>query len=172
MRKQRPTPVNHLLDNDHISKKRDTPALYRIKQHSLNLIKINKIIFNQLDIPLRNVYQVANYRQGLLVIEISSANWLLPMRAQQAKLTQTLRRQLLRDLIAIEIKIAPRLAINLARQTTAATDNLPKRTLSLTAASNLQQLAYHCRSDTLRAALKKLAAHGSGCQKTDSNDDN
>lgn len=161
MRKQRPTPVNHLLADDRLGQKNDTPALYRIKQHSLNLIKINKIIFNQLDAPLRDIYQVANYRQGLLVIEISNANWLLPMRAQQAQLTQALRQQVLADLVAIEIKIAPRLASKLARPISTDNSSNPRK-LSLTAASILQQLASHCRSEKLRAVLKKLAAHGSG----------
>lgn len=100
--------------------------------------------------PVAEQLKVANFRQGVLVVETTSAAWAARINFQKPKLLTQLQAETLTILTAIEVKVNPRLALY---------DAKPKQTqkqLSPAAAEHIAALAEHV-SGTLGEKLKRLA---------------
>ncbi|MCE9680286.1 DciA family protein [Shewanella sp. AS1] len=101
--------------------------------------------------PVTEQFKVANFRQGVLVIETTTAAWAARINFQKPKILQQLQIEMLPMLSAIEVKVNP--GLNLL-------DAKPKQAhnqISETAAAHIQALAEHTEG-SLGQKLKRLAA--------------
>lgn len=112
---------------------------------------LNQYVKQTLSGPVTEQLTVANLRQGVLVIETTTAAWAARINFQKAKLLQQLRHETLPMLTAIEVKVNP---------SNAKLEVKPKvetKQISETAASHIAALAEHT-DGTLAEKLKRLAA--------------
>ncbi|WP_394130648.1 DUF721 domain-containing protein [Shewanella maritima] len=112
---------------------------------------LNQHVKQALAGPVAEQLHVANLRQGVLVIETTSAAWAARVNFQKPKLLRQLQAETLPMLTAIEVKINPRLAI--------VESNKPinQSKLSLESAKHIEALAEHVEG-SLGEKLKRLAA--------------
>ena len=82
-------------------------CLSEIKEKTFALNKLADVINELLPSLLRQQYRIANYRQGVLVLEVSSASWLTRLRYEQSNLLSGIRKQILPSLSSIQYKINP-----------------------------------------------------------------
>ena len=101
--------------------------------------------------PVSEQLQVANFRQGVLVIETTTAAWAARINFQKAKILQQLQAETLPMLSAIEVKVNP----SLLMYVTKAKEN--NNQITQTAASHIEALAEHVEG-SLAIKLKRLAA--------------
>ncbi|MGL5359008.1 MAG: DUF721 domain-containing protein [Shewanella sp.] len=101
--------------------------------------------------PVAEQLNVANFRQGILVIETTSAAWAARINFQKSKLLAQLQAETLPILTAIEVKVNPRLALYEPKPKPA------HKALSPVAAEHIAALAENI-SGTLGEKLKRLAA--------------
>ncbi|AVV84123.1 hypothetical protein SPWS13_2357 [Shewanella putrefaciens] len=101
--------------------------------------------------PVAEQLKVANFRQGVLVIETTSAAWAARINFQKPKLLAQLQAETLTILTAIEVKVNPRLALYDAKPKQA------HKELSPAAAEHIAALAENI-SGTLGEKLKRLAS--------------
>lgn len=157
MRDSRPVLLDTLFD--------DADLLRNVQQRAIALLKLNKAVKALLPKQLHSYCRVANYRQGVLVLEVANASWLVRLRYEQPMLLSALRTEILPSLASIDIKINPKLAINnqtaadLVRSYTpnASKDDTPMRKLSEQSAEQLRDLAARCQGK-LKEKLERLAA--------------
>ncbi|MDR0805703.1 MAG: DciA family protein [Enterobacteriaceae bacterium] len=157
MRDSRPLLLDTLFD--------DANLLRDIQQRAIALIKLNKAVKALLPKQMHGLCRVANYRQGILVLEVANASWLTRLRYEQQMLLSTLRSEILPSLVSINIKINPKLSTNgqtaedLVHRYTAAHQNeeMPVRQLSEQSAQRIKELAERS-SGKLREKLERLAA--------------
>ncbi|QYJ85798.1 DciA family protein [Shewanella mesophila] len=101
--------------------------------------------------PVTEHLKVANFRQGVLVIETTTAAWAARINFQKPKMLQQLQVETLPMLSAIEVKVNPGLNMY-------ATKSKPAHNqISETAAAHIQALADHTEG-SLGQKLKRLAA--------------
>ncbi len=145
-----PQPLNHCLGS--------TPLLATLQQKISQLRQLNQALQPLLPPPLPRWCRVANYRQGILVIETANASWLLRLRYEQMRLLSALRQHALPALATIEFRINPNFATS--------ANPAPRRNLeppmackpiSAQSAQQLYLLAQRA-SPNLRAVLLKLVA--------------
>ncbi|WP_110457548.1 DUF721 domain-containing protein [Shewanella algidipiscicola] len=101
--------------------------------------------------PVTEQLKVANFRQGVLVIETTTAAWAARINFQKPKMLQQLRAETLPMLSAIEVKVNP--GLNLYETKSKPAHNQ----ISETAAAHIQALADHTEG-SLGVKLKRLAA--------------
>lgn len=101
--------------------------------------------------PIAEQLKVANFRQGVLVVETTSAAWAARINFQKSKLLAQLQAETLPILTAIEVKVNPRLAMYDAKPKQA------HKELSPVAAEHIAALA-ETVSGTLGEKLKRLAS--------------
>jgi hypothetical protein len=101
--------------------------------------------------PLSEQLKVANFRQGVLVIETTTAAWAARINFQKAKVLQQLQAETLPMLSAIEVKVNPRLLLYATKA------KVNHNQISPTAASHIEALAEHAEG-SLAIKLKRLAA--------------
>lgn len=159
MRASRPQSLEFLLDDAS-----EKSPLHQVQQHAIVLLKINRAVKALLPSPLRPWCRVANYRQGILVLETANASWMMRLRYEQPTLLSALRGQILPSLSAINIRINPTLMAKSEQllQSTAETRKKgesppPLRQLSIESALQLRELATRS-PDKLRKILERLAA--------------
>lgn len=99
MRNSIPKSLNSLFEQN--------TFLNNFQDKSLSLSQLHLIIMQLLPEQLHAHCQVANYRQGVLIIEVSSASWLTRLRYEQETLMSLLRQQHLTGLSSIQYKITP-----------------------------------------------------------------
>ncbi len=137
--------------------------LQNIQRHAIFIAKLNRTVKGLLPAQLHPYCRVANYRNCILILETTNANWLMRLRYEQTRLLSTLRTTILPSLASITIKVNPSLAINTEKNTLSKESNniihYPKihRKLSVKSAEYLTQLAQNC-PDELRKRLERLAA--------------
>ncbi|MGP1939035.1 MAG: DUF721 domain-containing protein [Arsenophonus sp. ET-DL9-MAG3] len=100
-----PKSLNSLLKVNNF----DSNTLKTIKQHSQTLIKLNNIIINLLPIEIKDWCRIANYRQHILILEITSASRKIRLNYELPMLFSILRNGILPSLSSIKIKINPSL---------------------------------------------------------------
>lgn len=86
-------------------------SLDKIKQHAVNILKINKEVNSLLPEQLRPWCRVANIRNGVIILETANASWMMLLRYEQKKLLSSLRANILPSLPSIDIRINPILAV-------------------------------------------------------------
>ncbi|QWA10121.1 DUF721 domain-containing protein [Sodalis ligni] len=107
MRDSRPQSIDILLGSL-TTPERD--SLLHIQQRAVALLKLNRAVAGILPAPLQPWCRVANFRQGVLIIETANASWMMRLRYEQSTLLSALRAQILPSLSSIDIRINPTLA--------------------------------------------------------------
>lgn len=105
MRDSRPQSIESYFDQA-----QDKSMLQNIQQRAIALNKLNRAVHGVIPAQLRPWCRVANFRQGILVIETANASWLMRLRYEQSSLLSALRAQILPSLTSIDIRINPSLA--------------------------------------------------------------
>jgi len=148
IRNSEPQPLNSLFKIN---------TFLNIQERSKALCTLNNLIHKLLPENLCQECCVANYRQGILVINVSSASWLTRLRYEQEILRTHLRENGLSGLISIQFKVNPELNPNkcILRSKEGESN---KRQLTPQSADILLTLAQDC-SPKLKSNLIKLAKH-------------
>ncbi len=104
MRHSYPKLLETLCDNHLIT---DQVILYNIKKRALALLKLNRAVQHFLPAQLHPWCRVRNVRQGVLILEVANASWMMRLRYEQSILLSTLKEKILPSLSSIDIKIYP-----------------------------------------------------------------
>lgn len=105
MRDSRPQSLDTLFDDAGAQ-----GMLQNVQQRATALLRLNRAVRGILPAQLHPWCRVANFRQGILVLETANASWLMRLRYEQATLLSALRAQILPSLTSIDIRINPTLA--------------------------------------------------------------
>lgn len=134
-----------------------TSSLTAIQERSVALSTLNNLLNKLLPGNLAQQCKVVNYRQGVLILGVSSASWLTRLRYEQETLRTQLRQQGLSGLSSIQFKINPEL--NLNKSVLHSTENdLYDRKITPKSAQYLLALADNSPIN-LKNRLIKLANH-------------
>ena len=106
MRDSRPQLLDVLFDDASAGSK---GPLHNVQQRAVALLKLNRAVKGLLPAPLHPRCRVANFRQGILVLETANASWMMRLRYEQPALLSALRAQILPSLSSIDIRINPAL---------------------------------------------------------------
>lgn len=160
MRDSRPQLLDILFDD---ASSTEQSPLRNVQQRAAALLKLNRAVKGLLPSPMQPWCRVGNYRQGVLVLEIANASWMMRLRYEQPALLSALRAQILPSLSSIDIRINPSLmakmenASQIAEKNKAiAAESMPVRHLSSQSADELRGLAGRS-PEKLRKALERLA---------------
>lgn len=159
MRDSRPQSLDTLFNDN------SAGALRNVQQRAVALLKLNRAVKALLPAPLQPWCRVANFRQGILILETGNASWMMRLRYEQSSLLSALRAEILPSLAAIDIRINPSLMAEMAIKTAKEEINQevmadpahPARKLSAESAAQLESLAERS-PEKLKAKLKRLAA--------------
>ncbi|OTQ36815.1 DUF721 domain-containing protein [Gilliamella apis] len=133
--------------------------LSKIKDRTIALSQLTKIIDELLPPPLIQQYRVANYRQGVLILEVSSASWLTRLKYEQGNLLSGIRQKILPSLSSIQYKINPTIATNYSQSVILSDKNVKiSNVISKQTAIYLNAIAEQA-PDKLKKQLIKLANH-------------
>lgn len=133
--------------------------LSKIKDRTIALSQLTKIIDELLPPPLIQQYRVANYRQGVLILEVSSASWLTRLKYEQSNLLSGIRQKILPSLFSIQYKINPTIATNYSQSVILSDKNVKiSNVISKQTAIYLNAIAEQA-PDKLKKQLIKLANH-------------
>ncbi|HEJ8042350.1 DUF721 domain-containing protein [Serratia marcescens] len=158
MRDSRPQLLDVLFDDASAGSK---GPLHNVQQRAVALLKLNRAVKGLLPAPLHPWCRVANFRQGILVLETANASWMMRLRYEQPALLSALRAQILPSLSSIDIRINPALMAKGSNQVQnaekAPEKAVPMRHLSLESAEELRGLASRS-PEKLRKILERLAA--------------
>lgn len=161
MRDSRPQLLDILFDDASATEK---GPLHNVQQRATALLKLNRAVKGLLPAQLHPWCRVANFRQGILVLETANASWMMRLRYEQPALLSALRAQILPSLSSIDIRINPSLMAkadalvqNAAKTAPDAVDTTKMRHLSQQSADELRGLASRS-PERLRKALERLAA--------------
>lgn len=168
MRDSRPQLVDVLFDD---ASGADKGPLHNVQQRAVALLKLNRAVKGLLPAQLQSWCRVANFRQGILVLETANASWMMRLRYEQPALLSALRAQILPSLSSIDIRINPGLMAKGCIQQQNAEKASKKtasmrRHLSQESANELRGLASRS-PEKLRKILERLAAlAGEGAETT------
>ena len=133
--------------------------LSKIKDRTIALSQLTKVIDELLPTPLNQQYRVANYRQGVLILEVSSASWLTRLKYEQGNLLSGIRQKILPSLSSIQYKINPTIATNYSQSVILSDKNVKiSNVISKQTAIYLNAIAEQA-PDKLKKQLIKLANH-------------
>ncbi|CAI0932429.1 DUF721 domain-containing protein [Serratia ficaria] len=167
MRDSRPQLLDVLFDD---ASAEDKGPLHNVQQRAVALLKLNRAVKGLLPVQLHPWCRVANFRQGILVLETANASWMMRLRYEQPALLSALRAQILPSLSSIDIRINPGLMAKGNNQVQNAEKKpekaAPLRHLSQESAEELRVLASRS-PEKLRKILERLAAlAGEGANAT------
>ncbi len=148
MRDHRPQSADSLLDSD---------KLTNITQRAILLDQLGKKVKACLSTDLSNNIRVANYRQGVLIIEVSSSAWAQRLNFERFNLMSQLRSGDLPQLSTIDVKVNPELSKQPHRRKTSDVPDIQQEPISPVAAEYLKAVAAHA-PDGIKARLERLAA--------------
>lgn len=158
MRDSRPQSLDTLFDDAGAQ-----GMLQNVQQRATALLRLNRAVRGILPAQLHPWCRVANFRQGILVLETANASWLMRLRYEQATLLSALRAQILPSLTSIDIRINPTLAAigkdsvqEISIQSRSGQFEV-NRELSEQSAEALREVAKRS-PDKLRAAIERLAS--------------
>ena len=133
--------------------------LSKIKERTVALSQLTKVIDELLPTPLNQQYRIANYRQGVLILEVSSASWLTRLKYEQSNLLSGIRQKILPSLSSIQYKINPTIATNYSQSVILSDKNVKiSNVISKQTAIYLNAIAEQA-PDKLKKQLIKLANH-------------
>lgn len=162
--KNPPKPLNSLLTQFSDSNK----PLQSLLNQGAALKELSNALKTVLPANLRPHVRAANYREGTLVLQISSAAWQMHLNYMREELISTLRQTVLPSLVSISFKINPDILTSNVQSTELNEYKLKKpiafklknpRKLSLQSSEALINLSHNV-SPALAKALKNLAIHG------------
>ncbi|SES79458.1 DUF721 domain-containing protein [Thorsellia anophelis] len=162
--KNPPKPLSSLLEQFSDSNK----PLQSLMSQSAALKELSKALKTILPPNMRPHVRAANYREGTLILHISSAAWQMHLNYMREELISTLRQSVLPSLVSISFKINPDILTSNLQSTELSEYKLKKpiaftlknpRKLSLQSSEILINLS-HSVSPALAKALKNLAIHG------------
>ncbi|WP_202112714.1 DUF721 domain-containing protein [Gilliamella sp. Pas-s95] len=134
-------------------------CLSEIKDRTFALSKLSNIVDELLPSLLKQQCRVANYRQGVLVLEVSSASWLTRLKYEQSNLISEIRKNILPSLSSIQYKINPNISTKLSQcHCQASKLSLLSSVMTPKSAMFLYALAENA-PDKLKKQLIKLANH-------------
>lgn len=173
MRDSRPQSLDTLLDDNAAI----DGILKNVQQRAVTLLRLDRAVQALLPVPLKPFCRIANFRQGILVLEVANASWLMRLRYEQSSLLSALREQILPSLSSIDIRINPDLmrlrgknALPFAPEKPGNTQEPPvSRSLSSESAQQLRWLASQS-PEGLRKKLERLAALAGESTDTTSRD--
>jgi hypothetical protein len=173
MRDSRPQLLDILFDD---ASSTEQSPLRIVQQRAAALLKLNRAVKGLLPAPMQPWCRVGNYRQGVLVLEIANASWMMRLRYEQPALLSALRAQILPSLSSIDIRINPSLMAKMEnasqiaiKNKAIASESMPVRHLSAQSAEELRGLASRS-PEKLRKALERLAElAGEGAKTTSRN---
>ncbi|WP_192457940.1 DUF721 domain-containing protein [Musicola keenii] len=161
MRDSRPQSLESFFD---CASQSGIGPLRDIQKRATALLKLTQTVRALLPSTLQPWCRVANYRQGLLILETANANWLMRLRYEQPALLSALREQILPSLVTIDIRINPALAANIherkvkqSSQELSAISRQQPRILSPQSAEILKGLATQS-PERLQKVLERLAS--------------
>jgi hypothetical protein len=158
MRDSRPQSLDNLFDDAGTQS-----VLQNVQQRAAALLKLNRAVRGIIPAQLHPWCRVANFRQGILVLETANASWLMRLRYEQATLLSALRAQILPSLTSIDIRINPSLAaigqesVQESSIQTSGGKYEVNRELSEQSAEALREVAKRS-PEKLRAAIERLAS--------------
>jgi hypothetical protein len=158
MRDSRPQSLENLFDEAGAQS-----VLQNVQQRATALLRLNQAVRGILPAQLHPWCRVANFRQGVLVIETANASWLMRLRYEQSTLLSALRAQILPSLTSIDITINPSLAAIGSDSVQENSIQMPNgqfevnRELSEQSAEALREVAKRS-PEKLRAAIERLAS--------------
>lgn len=141
--KKSPQDLSHLL---HLSGK-----LPNMVEKAELLNHLNNHVKQMIGGPVADQLKVANLREGVLVMETSSAAWAARINFQKPMLLRQLQAETLPMLTAIEVKVNPSLVKRADKP------QIHHRHMSEAAAQHIEALAEHVDGE-LGLKLKRLAA--------------
>lgn len=106
MRDSYPQSLNILLKENNFH----SNTLQAIQQRAQALIKLNNIVINLISVELKYWCRVANYRQHILILEVTNASRKIRLSYELPTLLLTLRNTILPSLSSIKIMINPSLS--------------------------------------------------------------
>ena len=135
--------------------------LQSIQQRAIALNKLNRALQGIIPAQLHPWCRVANFRQGVLVLETANASWMMRLRYEQSSLLSALRAQILPSLTSIDIRINPTLAAKAQENVQESSDRHqkeqnPGRQLSEQSAEILRGVASRS-PEKLKKTLERLA---------------
>jgi hypothetical protein len=158
MRDSRPQSLENLFDDAGAQS-----VLQNVQQRAAALLRLNRAVRGILPAQLHPWCRVANFRQGVLVLETANASWLMRLRYEQSTLLSALRAQILPSLTSIDIRINPTLAA-IGQDSVQESSNQVvnkkfevNRELSAHSAEALREVAKRS-PEKLRAAIERLAS--------------
>ncbi|WP_455812569.1 DUF721 domain-containing protein [Pseudomonas graminis] len=170
MRDSRPQSIESFFDMA-----QDQSVLQNVQQRAIALNKLNRAVQGVIPAQLHPWCRVANFRQGILVIETANASWLMRLRYEQSSLLSALRAQILPSLTSIDIRINPSLAAkgqeSVQERSNQARDaeKPPLRQISEQSAEILRSVASQS-PEKLKKILERLASlAGEGTSSTSRN---
>ncbi|MEM6051330.1 DciA family protein [Erwinia sp. P7711] len=158
MRDSRPQSIENLFETTE-----GQGVLQTIQQRAIALNKLNRAVQGILPAQMHPWCRVANFRQGILVLETANASWMMRLRYEQSSLLSALRAQILPSLTAIDITINPSLAakaqesVQKSGSQSAAEENVPGRQLSEQSAEILRSVASRS-PEKLKRIIEQLAS--------------
>lgn len=158
MRDSRPHSIENLFEVTDAKS-----MLQSIQQRAIALNKLNRAVQGILPAQMHPWCRVANFRQGILVLETANASWMMRLRYEQSSLLSALRAQILPSLTAIDITINPSLAakgqesVQKSGGRPEAEENSPGRQLSEQSAEILRSVASR-GSEKLKKTIERLAS--------------
>ncbi|CCG88285.1 DUF721 domain-containing protein [Erwinia piriflorinigrans] len=158
MRDSRPQSIESFFDQA-----QEQSVLQHVQQRAIALNKLNRAVQGVIPSQLHPWCRVANFRQGILVIETANASWLMRLRYEQSSLLSALRAQILPSLTSIDIRINPSLAakgqetVQENSSRTSETEKAPLRQLSEESAEVLRGVASQS-PEKLKKILERLAS--------------
>lgn len=135
MRDSRPKLLDNLFNN--------TSLLRNVQQRAVALLQLNNAVKALLPVPLKPWCRVANYRQGILVLETANASRLMRLRYEQPNLLTALRADILPSLVSIDIRINPALVNNIPDNLMKSEQNITISNEERTASRQLSQQSAH-----------------------------
>ncbi|NUF27630.1 MULTISPECIES: DUF721 domain-containing protein [Gilliamella] len=134
-------------------------CLSEIKDRTFALSKLSNIVNELLPSLLKQQCRVANYRQGVLVLEVSSASWLTRLKYEQSNLISEIRKNILPSLSSIQYQINPNISTKLSQcHCQVSKLSLLSSVMTPKSAMFLYALAENA-PDKLKKQLIKLANH-------------
>lgn len=154
MRDSRPQSIEYLFETTE-----GQNMLQSIQQRAIALNKLNRAVKDVIPAQMHPWCRVANFRQGILVLETANASWMMRLRYEQSSLLSALRAQILPLLTAIDIRINPTLAAKAHESSSQSVtkDKLAGRQLSEQSAEILRTVASRS-PEKLRETIERLAS--------------
>ncbi|QJC32824.1 hypothetical protein [Enterobacteriaceae endosymbiont of Donacia semicuprea] len=97
--------INKIFQKKHYSS--HAQILYKIYIHTNILIKINKFIKKYLPIELYNYYNIKNFQNNILILELYNSNYIIKFLSERDNLIFFLKKNIIPSLKKIDFKINP-----------------------------------------------------------------